>query len=109
MVTLQQIMMKVRDFSISDLLIIKYSQLQNDMFIDGCFYDSDDMDDDDEICFICEHKELNNGMELLIVWKSDKKEWSKINNIKQDCPNQSNAYINDKGITLESSKGREFQ
>ena len=68
------------------------------MFIDSGFSDSDDMDDDDEICFICDHIEVNNGMELLLVWTQGKREWSNIKNVKQDCPNF------DKGIQLESSK-----
>ena len=69
------------------------------MFIDGSCSD----DDDDEICYICDHKGVNNGMELLIVWTSGKREWSNIKNVKKDCPNLVKKYMNDKGIVLESS------
>ena len=63
------------------------------LLIDGSCCDSDDMEDDDKICFICDHREVNNGLELLVVWTSDKREWSNINNVKQDFPNIVNNYI----------------
>ena len=70
------------------ILMIKYSQLQYSLFIDGSCSDSDDMDDDDddddEICFIHDHREVKNGtMELLVVWTSGKREWSNIKNVKK--------------------------
>ena len=86
-------------------LIMKYSWLIYSLFLDGSCSDSDDTDDDDEICYICDHREENNGtMELLIVWTSGKREWSNIKNVKKDFPNIVNKYINDKGIKLDSSK-----
>ena len=50
--------------------------------------------------YIHDHIEVNNGMELLLVWTSDKREWSNIKNVKKDFPNILNKYINDKGIKL---------
>ena len=66
---------------------MKYSHLQYSLFLDDSCYDSDDIDDDDKICFICD-----------IVWTSDKREWSNIKNVKQDCSNFVNKYIMDKGM-----------
>ena len=62
------------------VLIIKYSKFQYSLFIDDNCYSSDDTDDDDEICFICDLREGNNDIDLLIVWTSDKREWSNIKN-----------------------------
>ena len=50
--------------------------------MDGGCYDSDDTDDDDELCFIRDHREINNGMDLLVVWTNGKREWSNIKNAK---------------------------
>ena len=68
------------------------------MFIDSSCYDSDDSDDDDDE--IRDHREVSNGMELLMVWRSGKR----VKNAKNDFPNIVNKYINDNGIKLESSK-----
>ena len=40
-------------------------------------------------------------MELLIVWKRGKREWSNIKNVKQDFPLLVNKYINDKAVKLK--------
>ena len=87
------------------VLMLKYSQLQYSLFIERSCSDSDDMDDDDEICFICDHREVKNGtMGLLVVWTSGKREWSNIKNVKKDFPYIVNKYIKDKGIKVETSK-----
>lgn len=66
--------------------------------------DSDEDTEDDEICYIRDHRKANNGtMELLIVWTKGNREWSNIKNVRKDCPNLLNKYISDKGIVLEPS------
>ena len=89
-------------------VIMESSHLIYSLSIYGSCCDSDNTDyddDDDEICYIRDHREENNGtMESLIVWTSGKREWSNIKNVKKDFPNIVNKYINNKGITLDSSK-----
>ena len=71
------------------------------------FIGYDDTDADDEICYICDHREVNNDtMKLLVVWTKGKREWSNIKNVKKDCPNLVNKYIKNKGIILDSSKSK---
>ena len=79
---------------------MKYSQLIYYLFIDGGSYDSDDTDDDDEICFIRDHREVNNSLELLVVWTSGQRQWSNIKNVNKGFPNIVNKYIKDKWIKL---------
>ena len=79
------------------------------LFVDHNSSDYDNTDDDDDICYICDHRDVNNGtMELLIVWTKGKREWSNIKNVKKYCPNLVDKYIRIKGLNLNHQKGREF-
>ena len=60
--------------------------------------------DDDEICFIRNHRITKGSIELDVYWTSGRREWGDIDNVRQDGPNIVKKYVDDNSLDLASSK-----
>ena len=66
---------------------------------DRYMYVSDDDSNDsleDEICFIKDHKFVNNRMKLHVTWVNGGREWSDLEHMRQDFPNLVEQYMEKK-------------
>ena len=68
---------------------------------DRNLYDSDDDSNDssqDEICYIKDHKIVNNSMKLYVTWVKGGREWSDLEHVRKDFPNLVKQYMEKKNI-----------
>ena len=67
---------------------------------DTNLYGSDDSNDSsqDEICYIKDHKIVNNSMMLYVTWLKGGREWSDLENVQKDVPNLVKQYMEKKCI-----------
>ena len=66
---------------------------------DRNLYDSDDDSNDssqDEICYIKDHKIVNNSMKLYVTWVKGGREWSDLEHVRKYFPNLVKQYMETK-------------